>query len=68
VAFGWDRGLKDEGSAAHIFQLLIAGQIPFVVAFLVTANWGRFIRIAVIVGLQIVAIALALGPVAYFNL
>jgi hypothetical protein len=27
VATGWDVGSKDEGSAAHIFQLLIAGQI-----------------------------------------
>ena len=27
VATGWDRGTKDEGSAAHIFHLLIALQI-----------------------------------------
>ena len=28
VATGWDKDAKDEGSAAHIFHLLIAVQIP----------------------------------------
>ncbi|HEX4614962.1 MAG TPA: hypothetical protein VH230_03515 [Stellaceae bacterium] len=68
VATGWDKGLKDEGSAAHIFQLLIALQIPFILAFLVTADWKRFMRVAGIVSLQVAAVALAFGPVAVFKL
>ena len=68
VATGWDKGLKDEGSAAHIFQLLIALQIPSILAFLVTADWERFVRVAGIVSLQVAAVALAFGPVAVFKL
>ena len=68
VATGWDKGLKDEGSAAHIFQLLIALQIPFILAFLVTADWKSFMRVAGIVSLQVAAVALAFGPVAAFKL
>jgi hypothetical protein len=68
VATGWDKGIKDEGSAAHIFHLLIALQIPFILAFLVTADWKRFMRVAGLVGLQATAVALAFGPVAFFKL
>jgi hypothetical protein len=68
VATGWDKGIKDEGSAAHIFHLLIALQIPFILAFLVTADWKRFMRVAGLVSLQAAAVALAFGPVAFFKL
>jgi hypothetical protein len=68
VAAGWDKGMTDEGSAAHLFQLLIALQIPFILAFLVTADWKRFVRVAGIVSLQAAAVALAVGPVAVFKL
>ena len=68
VATGWDKGIKDEGSAAHIFHLLIALQMPFVLAFLVTADWKRFMRVAGIVSLQVAAVALAFDPVAVFKL
>jgi hypothetical protein len=68
VATGWDVGSKDEGSAAHIFQLLIAGQMPIILAFLVTADWKRVMRVAGILSLQAAAIALAFAPVAYFKL
>jgi hypothetical protein len=68
VAAGWDKGMKDEGSAAHIFHLLIALQLPFILAFLVTADWKRFTRVAGVVTLQVAAIALAFGPVAVFKL
>jgi hypothetical protein len=68
VATGWDKGMKDEGSAAHIFHLLIALQIPFILIFLLTANWKRFMRVAGIVSLQAAAIGLAFGPVAFFKL
>src|SRR5580700_4838952 len=41
VATGWGKGAEDEGSAAHIFQLLIGLQMPFILAFLVTADCRR---------------------------
>jgi hypothetical protein len=68
VATGWDKGINDEGSAAHIFHLLIALQIPFILAFLVTADWKPFMRVAGLVSLQAAAVALAFGPVALFKL
>ena len=68
VDAGWDKGAKDEGSAAHIFQLLIGLQIPFILAFLVTADWKRLMRVAGVVSLQTAAVALAFGPVAFFKL
>ena len=68
VATGWDAGRTDEGSAAHIFHLLIALQLPFVVAFLLTADWKRVMRVAATLSFQVTAIALAFGTVAYFKL
>ena len=68
VATGWDRGKQDEGSAVHIFHLLIALQIPLIFAFLLTADWKRFMRVAGIVSLHAAAVALSFGPVALFKL
>src|SRR5438552_274619 len=33
ITTGWERNLKDEGAAAHIFQILVVAQIPFTLAF-----------------------------------
>lgn len=49
VAAGWDKGAKDEGSAAPIFHGLIALQIPFILTFLMTADWKRFLRVVGVV-------------------
>jgi hypothetical protein len=69
VTTGWERHLKDEGAAAHIFQLLIVTQAPFVLAFFATANWGgRVMSIARPLAFQILAIGLAFGFVAFFRL
>ena len=68
VGTGWDAGRTDEGSAAHIFHLLIALQLPFVVTYLLTANWKRLMPVAFTLSCQVVAIALAFAPVAYFKL
>lgn len=68
VATGWERGLKDEGAAAHIFQLLIAGQLPFMAAYLLTANWKRSFEAAKPISLQLGALVLAVGSVAVFGL
>lgn len=57
----------DEGAAAHLFQLLIAGQVPVVVFF--AMKWMQRTRQALVVlGLQALAIAVALAPVWYFGL
>jgi len=68
VTTGWGQDTKDEGAAAHVFQLLIALQIPFILAFLVTADWSRLMRLITVLSLQVAAIALAFAPVAYFKL
>jgi hypothetical protein len=67
-ATGWGQGHGDEGAAAHLWQLLIGGQAPFVLGFLATANWDRWQRVAGPFVLQVGALAVALFPVAYFRL
>ena len=68
LATGWGQGHGDEGAAARIWQLLIVGQVPFVLGFLATADWDRWRRVAGPFALQVGALALALAPVAYFRL
>ena len=68
VATGWDKGLPDEGAAAHIFQLLIAVQVPIILIFLATADRKRIMRIAGPVAFQAAALIVAIGSVAYFKL
>ena len=58
----------DEGTAAHLWQLLMAGQIP-VVAFFALKWVPQTPRQALpILALQAVAGLAALAPVYYFNL
>ena len=66
--FGWGDGRRDEGAAAHIFQLLIVLQIPIIVTYLATADWKRSAQIVWTLVVHILGIALAFGPVAYFKL
>jgi hypothetical protein len=68
VTTGWGQDTKDEGAAAHVFQLLIALQIPFILTFFLTSDWSRRVRLIAVLGLQVAAIALAFAPVAYFKL
>jgi len=58
----------DEGAAAHVWQLLMAGQLPFVVFFLI--RWlPRAPRAAwPVLALQAVAALAALAPVYFFHL
>lgn len=58
----------DEGTAAHIFQILMAAQIPIIMYFAV--RWlPRFPRQALeVLALQAVAALAALTPVFYFRL
>jgi uncharacterized membrane protein len=68
VRTGWEMGYGDEGTMAHIFQLLIVAQVPFIVIFISTANWKRGRRVAGLIALQAAALVLALAPVAWFKL
>ena len=68
VSTGWERNLSDEGAAAHVFQLLIVAQMPFILAFLVTADWKRFMQVARLLALQILSISVAVGSIVYFKL
>ena len=53
----------DEGTAAHIWQLLMAGQLPFLAWFALHWLTRDFRAALVVVGLQILAFAAALFPV-----
>jgi hypothetical protein len=68
AATGWETHDTDEGTAAHIFQLLIAAQAPIVLLFLATADWKRFMPIVRTLAGQAAALIAAFAPVAYFNL
>ena len=68
VATGWERRATDEGAAAHIFQLLIVGQVPFVVMYLITAKWSKLAQVAKPFAIQVGALVVALGSVAAFKL
>jgi hypothetical protein len=68
VSTGLGKAGQDEGVAAHLFQFLIVAQIPFILAFLATANWRRWTRVTGQLALQACAVTLAFAPVAYFNL
>jgi hypothetical protein len=64
IAFGTPhRG--DEGAAAHLFQLLIMGQAPFLVCFYLGRHHARRLAMFVVHG---VALAAALSPVWYLGL
>lgn len=57
----------DEGSAAHVWQLLMAGQLPFVAWFVVrwVPSGGR--RALAVSAIHVGAIAAAVFPVWWFN-
>jgi hypothetical protein len=65
---GIDQKAADEGTAAHIWQLLMAGQAPLIAAFAI--RWlPRIRRSAVyVLGLQIGAALAALAPVYFLKL
>ncbi len=58
----------DEGTAAHLWQILIAGQLPVVAFFAI--KWLPRAPVAAVrvLGLQTAAILAALAPVYFFNL
>jgi len=58
----------DEGTAAHLWQLLMVAQIPLIVIF--AAKWLRRARreAVVILALQLVAAIAAVAPVYFLGL
>ena len=65
---GWERNLPDEGLAAHMFQLLIAVQVPIVILFLWTADRVRSRSTGKWLALDLPGIALAFAPFTLFHL
>ena len=58
----------DEGAAAHIWQLLMAGQLP-VVAFFAIKWLPKAPKAALgVLALQVGAVLASMAPVFYFNL
>jgi len=68
VGTGFERDLRDEGLAAHLFQLLIAAELPILALFLATADRSQTRTLFKWLALQMGAIALAFAPVAIFKL
>lgn len=58
----------DEGTAAHVWQILMAGQVPFVAFFAVKWLPSAPRQALMILSLQIVAVLAACAPVFYFKL
>ena len=61
---GWERHLPDEGISAHLFQLLMAVQIPLIGLFLWTAKRQPSNKTIGILAVQLLALALPMGAVA----
>lgn len=68
VLTGSETGNADEGTIAHIFQLLIVAEVPFILVFVATAEWKSVIRVVGLIALQAAALVLAFAPVAFFKL
>jgi uncharacterized membrane protein SpoIIM required for sporulation len=55
----------DENASAHLFQLAMAAQPLLLLLFLAFADWTQKKRIALLVGAQIIAAAVAFGALAW---
>jgi len=58
----------DEGTAAHLFQLLLAGQAPFVAFFALKWLPRMPSEAMLVIAMQAAAAFLALAPVVLFDL
>lgn len=68
VATGRQPHDADEGTAAHLFQLLVVLQLPVIVTFVAIARRRGVSAIAKPLACQIGALGLALALVAHFHL
>jgi hypothetical protein len=67
VTYGTARE-ADEGTAAHLFQILIAAQVPLIIFFLFKWLPPRPKQALATLALQTGMALLAMAPVFYFNL
>ena len=58
----------DEGTSAHLFQLLMGGQVPVIAYFVVKSRRRGPDGVFLVIGAQLLAAAAALGPVAMLGL
>jgi hypothetical protein len=67
LIFGTAREV-DEGPSAHLFQLLMLGQVPVIAYFAI--KWLRLApeRALLVLGAQLLSAAVALAPVALLGL
>jgi len=67
IAYSGTAPQPDEGTAAHLWQLLMAGQLP-IIAFFVIRRLPASPRYAsVILGVQVAAAVAALAPVYFLH-
>ncbi len=59
---------EDEGTAAHLFQLLMGGQIPIIVFFVIKWLPEKPKQTLLILALQLLAGFIVCAPVFYFKL
>ena len=57
----------DEGAVAHLWQLLIAGQLPFAMYFAIKLLPNQPRKGLQVLALQLVAVIAAMFPVWYFH-
>jgi len=67
ISIGADPG-ADEGTAAHLFQLLLAGQAPFVAYFALKWLPRSPADAMLVIAAQAAAALVALAPVVIFDL
>ena len=58
----------DEGAAAHIFQILMVAQLPFIAFFALKWLFRETKQALLVLGLQLGAALAALAPVYFLNL
>ena len=66
--FGVDHQPTDEGTAAHIWQLLMAGQVPLLAFFAIKWLPRAPRQTLCVLGLQAGACAASLAPIFFFHL
>jgi hypothetical protein len=59
---------SDEGASAHLFQLLMVGQVPVMAYFVIRWLQRAPDRVFLVLGAQLLAAAAALAPVALLGL
>ena len=63
VAAHWQTDQTDEGAAAHLFWLLMVGQVPITLIYLATADWKRVGAIGRTLMFQALAVVIAFGAI-----